>query len=67
MTEETAQRIELGLLRERMVNAQVMAKIDRRHGDCTLDQIKEWEDQAYARWRETYPALSQMFTPVVAL
>lgn len=61
---QTRQRIELGYLRESMVRTQVERRINHREGDVSDAEIDEWEAAAYRRWRETYPALSQIFISI---
>lgn len=62
---EVRQRIELGCLRQNMVESVVRRKVDRCGGEVSNEQIEAWERDAYRRWRETYPSLSMVFSSVV--
>lgn len=47
-------------IRSEFVDDYVTRRIDHREGDCTTEQVRGWEDEAYAMWRDRHPALSSL-------
>ena len=51
---------EVAEIRSDYVEKFVARRIDQREGDCTNEEIADWEATAYRIWRNQHPALNSL-------